>query len=252
MFYLGIDLKVNIEKENRTLREEMYHAQLFPQKLVTGLAKLTVVAYLNVAFLVSAYYPLNLFLPFELINKVQALQPSEKAEVKVVKEEKKASKKEVVKIKKIKKNMLKIHPDAVEKIKYERLLKKYKKLAGPYYYVNVEPYLPMIDRVLKEKRLDNDAYFVQAMFFIGQHESHWQTHSISGSEYGGEHPTGIFQFLPSTFRSVSYGNIYNAEDQVRAYITMVERGRVREFGTLYIPTLSSAVELYVLNFPHTH
>lgn len=125
---------------------------------------------------------------------------------------------------------------------------RYKKLAGIYYYSNVKPYLPVIGKVLRENGLENDALFIQAMFYVGQHESHWNTKSVSGSTYGGEHPTGLFQFLPSTFRSVSSGNIFNAEDQIRAYVTMAERGRLREFGTLYIRGLNPSVKSYALNF----
>lgn len=128
------------------------------------------------------------------------------------------------------------------------LIERYKVLAGPYYYSNVEPYLEIVDKVLTEKGLEEDSLFIQAMFFVGQHESHWQTTSVSGATYGGEHAVGMFQFLPSTFRSVSSGDIYNAEDQIRAYVTMAERGRLREFGTLYIGSLSPAVRSYALGF----
>lgn len=137
----------------------------------------------------------------------------------------------------------------VEKPKVDNSLEdKYRALGGSHYYSNVEPYLTLIDKVLKERGLDNDALFIQAMFFIGQHESHWNTMSISGSSYGGEHPTGIFQFLPSTFRSVSRGNIFDAEDQIRAYVAMIEAGRAREYGTLYIPTINPEAKAYVLNY----
>jgi hypothetical protein len=128
------------------------------------------------------------------------------------------------------------------------LQRKYEKLAGAYFYPNVIQYLPVIDEVLSEKDLDNDELFIQAMFFIGQRESHWNTQSISGQKWGGEHAVGIFQFLPSTFRSVSSGNIYNAEDQIRAFVTMVERGRVREFGTLYLPGINPAAKAYVMGY----
>ncbi|MBN2015819.1 transglycosylase SLT domain-containing protein [Candidatus Dojkabacteria bacterium] len=140
--------------------------------------------------------------------------------------------------------------DIVRNGKIGRILlgDKYKKLAGSYYYPNVEKYLPIVDKVLSEKGLDQNSLFIQAMFFIGQRESHWQTGSVSGATYGGENAVGIFQFLPSTFRSVSRGNIYSAEDQVRAFVTMVERGRVREFGTLYLPGINSRAKQYVLNY----
>jgi hypothetical protein len=128
------------------------------------------------------------------------------------------------------------------------LAERYKVLAGPYYYSNVEPYLEIVDKVLTEKGLEEDSLFIQAMFFVGQHESHWQTTSVSGATYGGEHAVGMFQFLPSTFRSVSSGDIYNAEDQIRAYVTMAQRGRLKEFGTLYIGSLSPVVRNYALSF----
>lgn len=133
-------------------------------------------------------------------------------------------------------------------IKKYTLEEKYRVLAGGYFYQNVVPYLPLIDTVLTEKGLEDNAYFIQVMFFIGQHESHWNTHSVSSFNVGGEHPTGIFQFLPSTFRSVSNGNIFDAEDQIRAFITMVERGRVDEFATLFIPGINPYARAYMLRY----
>lgn len=126
----------------------------------------------------------------------------------------------------------------------EKLIKKYQKLAGPYYYDTVLPYLADIDTVLVEKGYDTDANLVKAMFYIGQHESHWNIYSVGG---GGLY-YGIFQFMPGTFRSVSDGDIFNAQDQIRAFVTMVERHRVDEYGTLYIGTLDPSVVGYVLNF----
>lgn len=128
------------------------------------------------------------------------------------------------------------------------LQERYEVLAEPYFYANVIPYLPIVDKVLTEKGLDDNVYFVQVMFFIGQHESHWNTQSISGYSVGSEHPTGLFQFLPSTFRSVSAGNIFDAEDQIRAYVAMVERGRVDEYATLFIGGLNPAAKAYVLRY----
>lgn len=125
------------------------------------------------------------------------------------------------------------------------LEERYRALAGKHYYSNVTPYLPVIDKVLAEEGLDGNAYFIQVMFFIGQRESHWNTGSISGFTVGSEHPTGIFQFLPSTFRSVSKGNIFNGEDQISAYITMCKRGRIREFSTLALPELNPYARAYM-------
>jgi len=141
-----------------------------------------------------------------------------------------------------------------EEIKSERIIKeytlteRYEVLAGKYYYSSVVPHLATIDKVLTEKGLENDKYFIQAMFFIGQRESHWNPNSVSGYSVGKEHPTGVFQFLPSTFKTVSNGNIYNIEDQIRAYITMVERGRVDEFSTLFLKELTPQARGYVLNY----
>jgi len=139
--------------------------------------------------------------------------------------------------------------DEVKKSNWEigtvTLEERYRALAGKHYYSNVTPYLPIIDKVLVEKGLDGNTYFIQVMFFIGQRESHWNTGSISSYTVGTEHPTGIFQFLPSTFRSVSGGNIFNAEDQIRAYVTMCQRGRIREFSTLALPELNPAARAYM-------
>lgn len=129
---------------------------------------------------------------------------------------------------------------------------KYKNLAGVHYSQTIEPHLSTIDKVLIEKGLDKDALFIQAMFYIGQHESHWRPSAVSSFIIEGGHPTGIFQFLPGTFRSVSAGNIFNAEDQIRAFVTMIERGRADEFQTIFIcsfaPCLSREAKSYILNY----
>jgi hypothetical protein len=130
---------------------------------------------------------------------------------------------------------------------------KYKMLGQQHYSPTIEPHIEIIHKVLIEKGLQNDMLFIQAMFYIGQHESHWNARSISSFNINGEHPTGIFQFLPSTFISVSKGDIFNVEDQIRAFINMVERGRADEFQTLFIcsypPYLDPEAKYYLLNFP---
>lgn len=129
---------------------------------------------------------------------------------------------------------------------------KYKALASVHYSHTIEPHLTIIDRILAEKGLDNDLLFIQAMFYIGQHESHWRPYAVSSFNIKGGHPTGIFQFLPGTFKSVSGGDIFNSEDQIRAFITMAERGRTDEFQTVFIcsfnPCLSLEAKLHILNF----
>lgn len=159
---------------------------------------------------------------------------------------------------------------------------KYSRLGGKYYASNMRPYLNVIDSVLREEGLDQNALFVKAMFYIGQQESHWRKDAVSGtpiahckrngsflSLYGAvsrcangdvqvhkEYATGIFQFLPSTFKKVSNGNIFDPEDQIRAFIVMVETGRIDEFATLFIcnypPCLDSQIKVYILLYPNLH
>jgi hypothetical protein len=135
----------------------------------------------------------------------------------------------------------------IDKISLEE---KYKKLTQEYYAVNIVQYLPIIDEVLVERDLDNNEKFIQGMFYIGQQESHWSTFRISRFNIKGGHPTGIFQFLPGTFRSVSKGDIFNARDQINAFVTMWERGRCDEFAVMftcnYSPCLKKEVKDYML------
>ena len=49
-----------------------------------------------------------------------------------------------------------------------------------------------------------------------------------GRNYG--HASGLFQFLPSTFKSVGGGDIWNIEDQTEAYVKMVNANRLREWA----------------------
>jgi len=127
---------------------------------------------------------------------------------------------------------------------------KYRALGGIYYADNMKPYLPAIDCVLSEKGLDWDEKFIKGMFYVGQQESHWGWNRISRFNIKGGHPTGIFQFLPGTFRSVSDGDIFNPKDQVRAFITMWERGRTDEFAVMfkcnYPPCLDIDIKSYIL------
>lgn len=229
---IKVSLKLTIKKQNRVvIKESLYISTSFAQLAKAGL-RLFVIGILSASLFLTGIAPYS---EKEYLLKIQQVK-AEKSEVKLVTGE------------------ILQGPDIVEEksdIRESReisLQEKYHALAGPYYYSNVEPYLSVVDKVLTLKGLDNDAFFIQAMFFIGQYESHWNTRSVSSSTYGGEHPTGIFQFLPSTFRSVSRGNIYDAESQIWAYVAMVERGRVREFGTLYISSLNPMVKAYVVNF----
>lgn len=130
------------------------------------------------------------------------------------------------------------------------LEEKYQQLGGNQYSDYIKPYLEIIDNVLVEKGLDENSYFVQLMFYIGMQESHWGQYRVSSLWVGREHPTGIFQFLPSTFRSVSKGDIFNAEHQIRAFITMVQNGRIDEFQTLWrcrMNCLSPEVKSYAVS-----
>lgn len=129
---------------------------------------------------------------------------------------------------------------------------KYRLLAGRYYVPEVEPHLEEIDRALSKKGLDFSPKFVKGMFYVGQQESHWTTWRVASNEIADGHPTGIFQFLPGTFRSVHDGDILNAEHQVEAFITMVERGRVDEFAVMftcnYEPCMDKEVFDYLMNY----
>jgi hypothetical protein len=129
---------------------------------------------------------------------------------------------------------------------------RYRLLAGEYYSENTTQFLPIIDKVLTEKGLQDDELFIKGMFYVGEHESHWNVDRVSSQNIGGGHPTGIFQFLPGTFMSVSDGDIYNVEDQVRAFITMWERGRCDEFEVVFVcgwrPCLDGEVNNYLLKF----
>jgi hypothetical protein len=104
--------------------------------------------------------------------------------------------------------------------------------------------------VLCKKGFDNDEKFIKGMFYIGQQESHWNLSRVSSFNIKGGFPTGIFQFLPGTFMSVSDGDIFNPEDQIRAFVTMWERGRCDEFAVVYTcnyePCLSEEVKSYML------
>ncbi len=132
------------------------------------------------------------------------------------------------------------------------LEQKYKSLGQEYYSPNMKDYLIDIDRVLREKGLDNNEVFIKGMFYVGQQESHWGQYTVSSFNIKGGHPTGIFQFLPGTFQSVSNGDIFNAEDQVRAFVTMAERNRVDEFAVMfqcnYSPCLSSKIKNCLFNY----
>lgn len=158
------------------------------------------------------------------------------------------------------------------------LEKKYQEMGGAYYNPKVNGDLAIVEKVLSEHGLDEDAKFVQIMFYVGLHESWWNSSSVAGTPivhcspagggraYGSvlscrsgdtwlkkEYPTGIFQFLPSTFRTVSSGDIYNTEEQIRAFVIMVERGRADEFETIFRCTfekcLTPELKLYALRFP---
>jgi len=132
------------------------------------------------------------------------------------------------------------------------LEQRYRKIGREYYADNMQVYLKDIDKVLREKGLENNELFIQGMFYVGQQESHWGRHSVSSFNIKGGHPTGIFQFLPGTFMSVSSGDIFNPEDQVRAFVTMVERNRVDEFAVMfqcnYPPCLKSEVRNCLFNY----
>ena len=118
------------------------------------------------------------------------------------------------------------------------LEEKYRAAAGKFYYPEITANLESIDAVLTQRGYETDENLIKLMFFIGHRESHWNTGSKSGVKYGGEYAVGVFQFLPSTFKSVSGGNIHSMNDQINAFITMFERGRLDEFGTLYLPEIA--------------
>ncbi len=122
---------------------------------------------------------------------------------------------------------------AIKEINKEEYLNK---IGGEFFTNESRVYSEEIYDVLSETGYFNDVDFVQTMLYVGLHESHWSPGTISGFEVGTgkEHPTGVFQFLQSTFNTVSDGDIYNIEDQIKAYITMHERDRLGEFHVLYV------------------
>ncbi|MDD3647584.1 MAG: hypothetical protein PHS44_03750 [Candidatus Dojkabacteria bacterium] len=127
---------------------------------------------------------------------------------------------------------------------------KYQQIAGKYYVKELEPYLADIEKVLTKRGYDFDEKLIKGMFYVGQQESHWTPWRVASNEIGGGHPTGIFQFLPGTFMSVSDGNIFKPEDQIDAFITMYERGRIDEFAVMfacnYEPCLEADLRNYLL------
>ncbi len=179
----------------------------------------------NITFLLTGIVPIS--------NEVYAEEKVEIEYTKVIDKKLKASVKPV--------------GSKISVVKKDELLAKYQRLGGAYFSYNIIPYLADIDAVLSKYGLDENALFIRTMFFVGQHESHWNIHSVSGSSVGTEHPTGLFQFLPSTFRTVSAGNIFSAHDQIEAFVTMYLRGRLDEFGTLYIGGLDPAVKGFALS-----
>lgn len=243
MGYINLSLQLNIKKGRRNVLKKNISRSVFLDLLVRSSVQFVSTILLSVSLLLGSSYPLVLNLPISIARPVMAEAKSD-GDNEEIDENRGFALIDGAAVETITDKRIEL----VKKVKTVSLQDKYRRLAGSYYYSNVEPYLPIIDKVLSERGLDNDELFIQAMFFIGQYESHWNTNSICGSTYGGEHPTGMFQFLPSTFRSVSNGDIFDAEDQIRAYVTMVERGRVREYGTLYLPGLSPIVRGYVMNF----
>ncbi|MBU0975457.1 MAG: hypothetical protein ABIE03_02335 [Patescibacteria group bacterium] len=130
---------------------------------------------------------------------------------------------------------------------------KYQLLGGKYYIAEVEPFLADIEKILSKRGYDFDEKFIKGMFYVGQQESHWTPWRVASIEIGGGHPTGIFQFLPGTFRSVSSeGDIFYPEDQIDAFVTMVERDRVDEFAVMftcnYEPCIDNEIRDYMFNF----
>ncbi len=231
MGYMNISLKLNIQRGRKNMVKDEISRTFSKREVLKGLGKYLTVFYMSIALLVGASYPFAIEIPF-----VKAAEATEDYDTEGILDND------------MSKRIVEKREEIVIKAKADALMEKYQKLAGRYYYAGVEDYLPIIDKVLKEKGLDEDAFLVQAMFFIGQHESHWNTQSVSSFSVGREHPTGIFQFLPSTFRSVSDGDIFNAEDQIRAFITMTERGRIDEYATLFLPGLDAYVRKYVLTY----
>lgn len=226
---ISFNIKLNIKTGNSKTRVTESVSYSYGLNTLTKYSvRLMFVIYIAVALLLGSISPLSSMMPINITEDVRASEKSLIYSTEIQKREKK------------------LKPEKEDK--FITLQEKYKNLAGYYCYPNVEPHLDDIDKVLKTKGLDNDALFIQAMFFIGQYESHWNTGSLSGSSVGSEHPTGIFQFLPSTFRTVSRGNIYDATDQIYAFVTMVERGRVDEFATLFLPGLSQEAKSYVMNY----
>lgn len=61
-------------------------------------------------------------------------------------------------------------------------------------------------------------------------ESRFDPNAKNSMMIGSERASGLFQFLPSTWRTVSNGDIWSVEDQTEAFVTMVGRGRIREWA----------------------
>ena len=95
--------------------------------------------------------------------------------------------------------------------------------------------LDRVEDVLRQRGYGNDVEMYELTVRILWCESRLdplaknrQAVVVGGISYG--HASGLFQFLPSTFASVSNGDIWSVEDQTNAYVTMVEQGRIIEWA----------------------
>jgi soluble lytic murein transglycosylase-like protein len=63
-------------------------------------------------------------------------------------------------------------------------------------------------------------------------ESRFNPYARNPVSVGGEHATGLFQFLPSTWRSTPYGRryIYSTHYQALAAAWMISHGRLSEWA----------------------
>lgn len=128
-------------------------------------------------------------------------------------------------------------------IKRYTIEEKYKDVAGVHLNEYNQPFLKLIDEKLIEHDLEKDDSLITGMLYIGTHESHWGVNTVSSYNVYGEHPTGIFQFLPSTFKSVyPDGDIFNPEHQIEAFLRMYKNGRIDEFQTLYVRNFEPFLE----------
>lgn len=91
--------------------------------------------------------------------------------------------------------------------------------------------LDVMNLVLNRKGYGHNDKFLEQTVRLVWCESRLDPRAYNSTPvWNGEHASGLFQFLPSTFASVGGGDIWKIEDQTEAYILMVESGRINEWA----------------------